>query len=87
MNFRDPNNWLWEWLYITAVFAVFVWRLYANASDFDSTEIVTVVQSGMFAITAVGVLVWIRGRHERLWRKKNVRNRIAHARKPSKSDR
>lgn len=68
MKTTNPNHWVWEWLYLASVFAVFVSCLYTNATKFDGTEIRTIVISGTYAIGAVGLLLWIRRKHRKLWR-------------------
>lgn len=72
-RFLNPHHWFWEWAYVLSVFAVFTWRLNVNATRFDSTEIAVIVESGVWAVAAVGLLMWLRRRHNNLFNNKRER--------------
>lgn len=52
----------WDIAYLVSVFSVFLWRLHSHASNFDSTEIAVVTESGVWAVGAVSALLWFRKR-------------------------
>jgi hypothetical protein len=60
MKVPDAHHPIWEISFVVSVFSVFLWRLQANATNFDSTEIAVITESGIFAVSAVSALLWFR---------------------------